>query len=113
MFVLLLIAWKPPATLIEIFTLKFEVLIQVAPAFLLGLYWKGLSKTGVLWGMIAGAVLAGAMTFTGVKTWHGWHGGVLGLALNLVVAVVLSFIFPDSPEEQKGAEESYAWTVKD
>jgi SSS family solute:Na+ symporter len=112
-FVLLLIAWKPPATLIEIFTLKFEVLIQVAPAFLLGLYWKGLSKTGVLWGMIAGAVLAGAMTFTGVKTWHGWHGGVLGLALNLVVAVVLSFIFPDSPEEQKGAEESYAWTVKD
>jgi SSS family solute:Na+ symporter len=112
-FLLLLIAWKPPATLVEIFTLKFEVLIQVAPAFLLGLYWKGLSKTGVLLGMLSGAVLAGVMTFSGVKTFYGWHGGVLGLALNLVVSIVLSFVFPDSPTEQQAAEEAYAWTVRD
>ncbi|HHW17615.1 MAG TPA: sodium:solute symporter family protein [Firmicutes bacterium] len=112
-FLLLLIAWKPPATLVEIFTLKFEVLIQVAPAFLLGLYWKGLSKTGVLLGMLSGAVLAGGMTFSGVKTMWGWHGGVLGLALNIVVSVIFSLVFPDKKEEQDRAEEVYSWVVRD
>lgn len=38
--VLLWIAWYPPATLYEIFVLKFELLVQVAPAFILGIYWK-------------------------------------------------------------------------
>jgi len=112
-FLLLVIAWKPPATLVEIFTLKFEVLIQVAPAFLLGLYWKGLSKTGVLLGMLSGAVLAGGMTFSGMKTLWGWHGGVLGLALNIVVSVIFSLLFPDSKEEQERAEEVYSWVVRD
>lgn len=112
-FLLLLIAWKPPATLVEIFTLKFEVLIQIAPAFLLGLYWKRLSKTGVLLGMLSGAALAGGMTFSGVKTMWGWHGGVLGLALNIVVAVIFSFLFPDKKEEQERAEEVYSWVVQD
>lgn len=112
-FLLLLIAWKPPATLVEIFTLKFEVLIQVAPAFLLGLYWKGLSKTGVLVGMLSGAALAGGMTFSGMKTIWGWHGGVLGLGLNIVVSVALSLIFPDTEEEQDRAEKLYSWAVRD
>lgn len=102
---LVLIAWKPPATLLEIFTLKFEVLIQVAPAFLLGLYWTGMSKTGAFLGMMSGAVLAGGMTLSGTKTWFGWHGGVLGLVLNIAVAVVFSLIFPDKKEEQKQTEE--------
>ncbi|NPV71982.1 MAG: hypothetical protein HPY55_15355 [Firmicutes bacterium] len=50
--VLMFVAWNPRWTLLEIFTLKFEVLIQVAPAFLLGLYWKGLTKNSALTGMI-------------------------------------------------------------
>lgn len=112
-FCLLWIAWKPPATLVEIFTLKFEVLIQVAPAFLLGLYWRGLSKTGVLLGMLSGAILAGGMTFSGMKTLWGWHGGVLGLGLNIVIAVVFSLLFPDKKEEQEQAEEVYSWVVQD
>ncbi|MBE3519140.1 MAG: sodium:solute symporter family protein [Firmicutes bacterium] len=112
-FLLLLVAWKPPATLVEIFTLKFEVLIQVAPAFLLGLYWKGLSKTGVLLGMLSGAVLAGGLTFSGIKTLWGWHGGVLGLALNIVVSVIFSLLFPDKKEEQERAEQAYSWVVRD
>ncbi|BCV23681.1 sodium:solute symporter [Gelria sp. Kuro-4] len=112
-FCLLWIAWKPPATLVEIFTLKFEVLIQVAPAFLLGLYWRGLSKTGVLLGMLSGAILAGGMTFSGMKTLWGWHGGVLGLGLNIAIAVVFSLLFPDKKEEQEQAEEVYSWVVQD
>jgi len=102
---LLIIAWKPPATLFEIFVLKFEILIQVAPAFLLGLYWKKLNKNGVLLGMIIGAVVASGMTFAGVKTFHGVHGGVIGLAINMAVCILISLAVPSSKDEEKKAEE--------
>lgn len=33
----LLIAWNPPGTLYSIFVLKFELIAQLAPAFILGI----------------------------------------------------------------------------
>lgn len=102
---LLIIAWNPPGTLFEIFVLKFEILIQVAPAFLLGLYWKRLNKNGVLLGMITGAVIASGMTFAGVKTFHGIHGGVIGLAINIAICILVSLAMPASKEEESKAEE--------
>lgn len=100
---LLIIAWNPPGTLYEIFVLKFEILIQVAPAFLLGLYWKKLSKTAVLCGMLTGAVIASGMTFAGVSTVYGLHGGVLGLAINFVVCILISNVFPVSKQSEERA----------
>jgi len=38
---------------------------------------------------------------------------VLGLALNIVVSVIFSLLFPDSKEEQERAEEVYSWVVRD
>ncbi len=102
---LLIIAWNPPGTLYEIFVLKFEILIQVAPAFLLGLYWKRLNKTAVLIGMLAGAVIASGMTFAGVSTLYGVHGGVLGLAINFVVCILLSLVLPVSKQDEEKAEK--------
>lgn len=87
-FGLLLLAWNPPGTLVDIFTLKIELLIQLAPSFVLGLYWKRLSAWPVFWGMLAGVVLAGGMTLAGVESITGLHGGNLGLALNLIICVV-------------------------
>ncbi|MEW6244948.1 MAG: sodium:solute symporter family protein [Bacillota bacterium] len=104
-FLLLLIAWNPPGTLYELFILKFEVLIQVAPAFIIGLYWKKLSRGPVLVGMLAGAILAGWMTIAGIRTWHGWHVGLVGLALNTVICVVGSYLFPAAATEQQEVEE--------
>ncbi|MCI2264513.1 sodium:solute symporter family protein [Sediminivirga luteola] len=101
---LLWIAWNPPGTLYQIFVLKFEILVQVAPAFVLGLYWKRLAAWPVFWGMLAGAVLAGAMTLTGNSTVFGIHGGVYGLAVNFAVCVAGSFLFP--PTAGKQAENS-------
>lgn len=102
---LLFIAWKPPATLYEIFVLKFEILIQVAPAFILGLYWKKLSKEAVLIGMIVGAVMASTMTFIGVKTLYGVHGGVIGLFVNFLICWIGSYIFKVSHEDEEKAEK--------
>lgn len=102
---LLWIAWNPPATLYEIFVLKFELLVQVFPAFILGLYWKRLSAKPVFLGMLMGAILAGVLTITGHKTVFGIHGGVLGLALNIFICVIGSLMFPLSAQSKQEAEK--------
>jgi len=103
-FALLFIAWNPPGTLFEIFVLKFEVLIQVAPAFLLGLYWKKLTAKSVLAGMIVGALIASIMTFTSFSI-GSWHGGTIGLAVNMLICIFGSLIFPADKEKQEKAEK--------
>lgn len=100
---LLIVAWKPPATLYELFVLKFEILIQIAPAFLIGLYWNRLSKRPVLIGMIVGAVIASGMTFMGIRAPYGIHAGIIGVAVNIVICVLGSLVLPKSSEEEKVA----------
>ncbi|RNL84147.1 sodium:solute symporter family protein [Halostreptopolyspora alba] len=111
---LLLIAWNPPTLLVNIFVLKFELLIQIAPAFILGLYWSRMSAASVLWGMVVGSVIAGGMALSGVDTFHGVHAGVVGLVANVAVATVGSLLRPapasgeplptDSPERRPSPE---------
>ncbi|GAA3068079.1 MULTISPECIES: sodium:solute symporter family protein [Actinomycetes] len=102
---LLWIAWNPPGTLYQIFVLKFEILVQVAPAFVLGLYWRRLSAPAVFFGMLAGAAVAAAMTLSGNSTFLGVHGGTYGLLLNFVVCVVGSWLVPPSAARQRATDE--------
>lgn len=111
-FLLLWIAWNPPGTLYEIFVLKFELLVQVFPAFVLGLYWKRLDKRSVFWGMLIGAVLAGFLTFTGHKTVYGIHGGVIGLSLNFLICVAGSLLVPVSKKSMVIEDEPMSLDVK-
>ncbi|MBA2693276.1 MAG: sodium:solute symporter family protein [Rubrobacter sp.] len=110
--VLLVIAWNPPTTLYNIFVLKFELIVQIAPAFIIGLYWKRLSSWPVFFGMLAGAMLAGGMTLFGVGTVYGVHGGIIGLALNISICVVGSLLVPASKEEAARAERSAELSVR-
>lgn len=91
--VLLFIAWNPPTTLYNIFVLKFEIIVQVAPAFMLGLYWQRLSSGPVFWGMATGATIAGAMTMVGADL-YGVPGGLLGLVVNTLICVAGSLLLP-------------------
>lgn len=109
--VVLYIAWNPPATLYAIFVLKFELISQLAPAFILGLYWNRLSALPVFIGMLAGALLAGGMTLFGVGSLYGLGGGVLGLLLNFGICVVGSLLVPASREEVEHAQEATAVPV--
>ncbi|MBB6449996.1 SSS family transporter [Geomicrobium halophilum] len=105
---LLWVAWNPPGTLVQIFVLKFEILVQVAPAFVLGLYWKRLSSRALFWGMLSGATLAGGMTLTGYATVFGIHGGIYGLALNFIICVVGSYFMPMGTDQKNQVEEMTA-----
>lgn len=99
LIVLALIAWRPLATLWRLTEIKFELMIHVAPAFLLGLYWKRMSTFPTLLGMIAGAVLSSVMSVSGYAKYLGIHSGVWGLALNVLIVVVGSWLIQPSAAE--------------
>lgn len=84
--VLVIIAWYPPSTLYRIFILKFELLVQAAPALILGLYWARMNRRAVFAGMLAGAVLASVLTLGGLMP-LGLFNGLWGLLLNLAICI--------------------------
>ncbi|MEN1970504.1 sodium:solute symporter family protein [Lentibacillus sp. N15] len=102
--VLIIIAWFPPATLYEIFILKFELLIQIAPGLILGLYWNRLQAKIVFAGMAAGTLVASLMTIFGVSI-LGVSNGLWGLLLNTVICIVGSFVITVSEAEETQAKE--------
>ncbi|MFC3419090.1 sodium:solute symporter [Salinicoccus hispanicus] len=93
---LLMIAWNPPGTLYQIFVLKLEILVQVAPALILGLYWERSHARSVFAGMLIGALVAAVFTFASL-TPLGIFSGVWGLIINLMVYVCGSLIFGKAP----------------
>ncbi len=102
---LLIMAWYPPATLYRIFILKFELLIQVAPAFILGLYWKNMHSKAVFIGMAVGTVVASYMAFAGLKPF-GIASGLWGLFVNTILCVLLSFVFKQTQAERTRVEKA-------
>ncbi|GAA4886999.1 sodium:solute symporter family protein [Actinomycetospora straminea] len=100
--ILLVLAWNPPGTLYEIFVLKFELIVQLAPVFMLGLYWRRMAAGPAFWGMLAGALLSGGLTVAGVDDFGGVPGGLVGLAVNVLICVVGSMMVgrpDDGPDE--------------
>src|SRR5699024_5303405 len=88
---LLLLAWYPPATLYQIFVLKFEFLIQIAPAFIIGLYCNRMHAGAVCTGRLVGTVVPCYIAFAGF-TPFGVRSGLWGLIVNTIIAVILSLI---------------------
>ena len=86
--ILVVVAIGTEKTLVRLLELKFEVLIQIAPCFLLGLYWRYLSSETVALGMVAGLVMALGLTWTGQARLLGFHAGVLGLGINLSICAI-------------------------
>ncbi|ARI75604.1 sodium:solute symporter family protein [Halobacillus mangrovi] len=102
--ILILVAWFPPATLYQIFVLKFELLIQIAPALILGLYWNRLHNKAVFAGMVTGTVVASVMTFVNF-TPFGIFSGLWGLLINLAICVIGSMVMSVSVGEEDEAKQ--------
>ncbi|WP_156290659.1 sodium:solute symporter family protein [Oceanobacillus salinisoli] len=102
--ILLIIAWNPPGTLYQIFVLKLEVLIQTAPAIILGLYWKRSHAKSVFTGMLVGTILAACLTLAGL-TPLGIFSGIWGLIVNLVIYISGSLMFGKVDIEKEKMEE--------
>ncbi len=95
-------------TLVKLLDLKFDMLVQLAPGFMLGMHWKRLHGRAVFWGLVAGLCVTFALYG---NTWvqsSGFHQGLYGLLANLVVAVGLSLILPCNREQSTGANTDLA-----
>ena len=84
-----------PQTIWRLLEIKLELLIQVAPAIFLGLYFKKIKSTSVFWGMAIGTLFAVSTMVANklgldipAKPW-GIHAGVWGLLINIGTIFVL------------------------
>jgi len=84
--------------LVELLDQKFDLLVQLAPAFLIGIHWKKLRATPTFWGMVAGVAIALAVrALLGRFVWS-LHAGIYGLLVNLAIAVGGSLVVRDHPQ---------------
>jgi len=90
--VVLAILLKNQASLIGLLDRKFDLLIQLVPAFMLGIHLPFLRKVPVLIGLVAGLVIALGLAFgpfdfvVAGKVW-GLHPGLYGLVVNVTIAI--------------------------
>ncbi|GGC77257.1 sodium:solute symporter [Thalassobacillus devorans] len=102
--ILILVAWFPPGTLYQIFVLKFELLVQIAPGLIIGLYWNRLHTKAVFAGMLVGTIIASSMTLFGLS-YFGIANGLWGLLVNIGICVVGSLVMTVSVVEEKEAKQ--------
>jgi Na+/proline symporter len=88
MAALALLALSPQLTLWRLIELKMELLIQCVPAFLGAIHWRMVRARAACAGLVAGSALAAGAVLAGVPRLGGIHVGVLGLGVNLLVAVL-------------------------
>lgn len=99
--VLALLVWvstREHLTLVRLLVLKFEVLIQVAPAFYLGLNVPAVRTAPILAGVIAGLLTSLLLWSKGVQL-GGLHPGVVGLMANLAVVGCVQWLGPKKDAE--------------
>jgi SSS family solute:Na+ symporter len=81
--------------LYEIALIVYEGIAQVIPMLIFSLYWKRSNKYGAFVGFIAG--LAVAVLYGVFGDASHWSGGVIGLAVNIVIHVAFGYVFPKDP----------------
>ena len=96
MTLLVAIALVPRLTLWGLTEIKMEVLAQVSPLFILGVTWRRLTASAASIGLVAGTTAYLALQAAGISELWGFHAGLVGLGLNLLLCIVLSCI-PKSP----------------
>ena len=73
-----------------------DLLIQLAPAFILGIHYKGLQAKPIFWGIIIGTLLALVLafydfSFTQKGKVYGFHPGLIAIIPNVFIAIIGSY----------------------
>jgi len=95
MFLIVLVALQPKITLWGLIELKMQIMVQVAPLFILGVHSKRVTSKGMLAGLIIGFLFSIITFFMGYKTLGGIQSGLIALLLNLIACFVFSCFLPN------------------
>lgn len=99
MFIMVLIALQPKITLWGLIELKMQILIQVAPLFLLGIHSARVNSKGMTWGICVGLAISLGTFFLGENTWFGVHSGLIAFIINLSLCLLVSRLYPDKKDK--------------
>ena len=91
------------ASLVSLLLLGYDGVTQFFPGVVLGLYWNRVTKAGVFAGLITGITVAVALVLSHRDPYMGINAGLIGLACNFAVTVVVSML---TPAEKSGFEDS-------
>jgi solute:Na+ symporter, SSS family len=80
------------ASLLKLLDRKFDLLIQLVPAFMISIHWQRMKSLPTLIGLIAGVLLSlwlayGGFSFVQNGKIAGFHPGLIGLLLNGFIAI--------------------------
>ena len=88
------------ASLLKLLDRKFDLLIQLVPAFMLSIHWRGSQALPTLVGLIVGIFISLCLAYGGFNFVHegkiyGFHPGLIGLMINFLITI-LGSIFINS-----------------
>jgi len=89
----LLFAFYLPNALVNLLLIGYDGVTQFFPGVVLGLFWKGVKRKGVVWGLTTGFSLAAVLVFTKHDPFLGMNAGFVALVINVVVTVAVSRIY--------------------
>lgn len=90
----LVMTYTAPNTLVRLSLVSYEGMAQLVPMLLLGLVWRRLTTAAAVCGLAAGVVVVCGLVFTGNDPVWGVNAGMVALAVNLVVALTVTWIGP-------------------
>ncbi|MFF0743144.1 sodium:solute symporter [Streptomyces sp. NPDC004111] len=100
----LVLTYTAPNTLVRLSLISYEGMAQLLPMLLLGLLWRKLTLAGALSGLVVGVAAVCLLVFTGNDPVWGTNAGIVALALNLLVALAVSFGGPGERDERPDAD---------
>jgi SSS family solute:Na+ symporter len=86
----LLFAIYFPNALVNLLLIGYDGVTQFFPGVVLGLFWKRVTKTGVLWGIITGIALVAFLVLGGHDPLWGINAGFIALVVNAAATVAIS-----------------------
>jgi len=86
----LLFAFYLPNALVNLLLIGYDGVTQFFPGVVLGLFWRGVRRSGVIWGLTTGFVLAAVLVFSKHDPFLGMNAGFVALVVNAAVTVAVS-----------------------
>jgi solute:Na+ symporter, SSS family len=89
--------------LVNLALISYQGIVQIAPALLLGIFWKRGNATGAVAGMVSGFVIAAVLQAiypVSIPWLGGLTSGVAALVVNTAVYVACAYLLPHGEGEQ-------------
>ncbi|WP_030805956.1 sodium:solute symporter family protein [Streptomyces sp. NRRL S-337] len=100
----LVLTYTAPNTLVRLSLISYEGMAQLVPMLLLGLVWRRLTWLAAVSGLAAGFALVCVLVFGGHDPVWGMNAGLVGLAVNLAVALTVTWLGPREADDRPDAE---------